>query len=69
MTGLLSVFSLLSVQALKKKKDDGEEQDVEGEEESGHPSVAGSLQISMQDNRESSDKDAERYNGVYAKIF
>ncbi|MED6268778.1 hypothetical protein CHARACLAT_025879 [Characodon lateralis] len=59
MTGLLSVFSLLPVQALKKRDDD-EKQDGEREEDSGHTPVTGRLKISMQDDGESSDKDTER---------
>lgn len=66
MTGLLSIFSLLPVQALKKKND-GEEQE---EEDSAHttedeePKIS---RISRQDDGESSDKDTERYNCNYTK--
>lgn len=60
MTGLLSVFSLLPVQALKKREDEQEE--VEEEEDPGGPGIkqAGAAKLSSQDDGESSDKDAER---------
>lgn len=60
MTGLLSVFSLLPVQALKKREDEQEE--VEEEEDPGGPGIqrAGGAKLSSQDDGESSDKDTER---------
>lgn len=60
MTGLLSVFSLLPVQALKK---DG---DGEGEvkEDPGGPQT-GARKSPLQDDGESSDKDAERYHCIH----
>lgn len=61
MTGLLSVFSLLPIQALKKE-DDGEEQ---YEEDSGRTTADGRLKTSMRDDGEPSDKDTERYKFFY----
>ncbi len=60
MTGLLSVFSLLPVQALKKKGDGQEE--VEEEEDLGGPKVkmAGGGKLSLQDDGGSSDRETER---------
>lgn len=60
MTGLLSVFSLLPVQALKKKGD-GQEQ-AEEEEDPGGPKgkIAGGGKLSYPHDGESSDKDTER---------
>lgn len=60
MTGLLSVFSLLPVQALKKRED-GQEK-VEEEEDPGGAGIkqAGVCRLSSQDDEESSDKDTER---------
>lgn len=60
MTGMLSVFSLLPVQALKKGENSQEE--VEEEEDPGGPGIkqAGRGKLSSQDDRESSDKDTER---------
>ncbi|AWP21551.1 putative A-kinase anchor protein 9 [Scophthalmus maximus] len=60
MTGLLSVFSLLPVQAFKKREDDQKE--VEEEEDPGGPGMkeAYAQKSSSQDDGESSDKDTER---------
>lgn len=60
MTGLLSVFSLLPVQALKKREDSQEED--EEEEDPGGPAIkqARGGKLSLQDDGESSDKDTER---------
>lgn len=61
MTGLLSVFSLLPVQALKKGEDDQEE--AAEEEDPGGPGLkqAHAHRSSSQDDGESSNKDTERY--------
>jgi len=63
MTGLLSVFSLLPVQALKKRED-GQEELEEGEDPDGRggPGVkqTGGGKRSSEDDGESSDKDSER---------
>lgn len=61
MTGLLSVFSLLPVKALKKTED------VEGkvaEEPGGFEATTQAVgpHLTAQDDGGSSDKDAERYN-------
>lgn len=60
MTGLLSVFSLLPVQALKKREDGQEE--VEKEKDPGGAGIkkAGGGKLSSQDDGESSEKDTER---------
>lgn len=59
MTGLLSVFSLLPVQALKKSEDGQEE--VEEEEDPGGSAIkqADGGKLSSQDDGES-DQDTER---------
>lgn len=62
MTGLLSVFSLLPVQALKKRNDD------EGRFDEGdgtHTTLAGGIKLSIGEDEESSDKDTERYHSPF----
>lgn len=56
MTGLLSVFSLLPVQALQKTEEGPE---VEEDEDSSHAKIkkAGVQTLSSQDEGESSEKD------------
>lgn len=54
MTGLLSVFSLLPVQALNKRNYD--------EGDGTHATLAGGFRLSVGDDEESSDKDTERYH-------
>lgn len=68
MTGLLSVFSLLPVQALKKR-DGG---DGEAEEDSD-PGGSGTTKAdehsqSLRDDGDSSHKDAERYHSYFLNI-
>lgn len=60
MTGLLSVFSLLPVKALKKRKH-GQEKD-EDEEDRGGAEIkqTGVHRLSAKDDEDSSDKDTER---------
>lgn len=56
MTGLLSVLSLLPVQALKKKEDGQEEAEEDGD--SGFPGVkqAGGGKLSSQEDGESTER-------------
>lgn len=60
MTGLLSVFSLLPVQALNKKGDSQKE--VEGDEDPGGMKIKqdGGGKLSSWEDWESSDEDTER---------
>lgn len=58
MTGLLSVFSLLPVQTLKKREDSQEE--VEEDPGGLRVKQAGGGKLSSQEDGESSDKDTER---------
>ena len=60
MTGLLSVFSLLPVQALKKKEDGQEKVKDEEDPRGAEIKQAGVLRLSSQGDEDSSDKDTER---------
>lgn len=60
MTGLLSVFSLLPVQALKQRGDTPEEAEEEEDPGGTRIKLAGGGKSSSQDDGESSDQDAER---------
>lgn len=59
MTGLLSVFSLLPVQPLKKE--DSGDGEAEDNGDPGGSAKADEHKLSSQDDEDSSDKEAERY--------
>lgn len=66
MTGLLSVFSLLPVQPLKKE--DGGDGEAEDDDDPGGSGTAKAdeRKRSSQDDEDSSDKEAERYLCIHA---